>query len=59
MQKTYDLTEAAEVLKCCAEKVRQLILDKELKAVKIGKRWVIAEQWLNEFLDKALREASL
>ena len=48
----YTVHEAAELLKVKESTLRSLINDKQLRAVKVGKEWRIAEIDLTEFLNE-------
>lgn len=46
----YDIKEVAEYLKLSTRTVQQYIKDGKLKAKKIGKKWIITEDTLREFV---------
>lgn len=48
----YTVHDAAELLKVKESTVRALIRDKQLRAVKVGKEWRIAQIDLTEFLNE-------
>lgn len=56
MLETYGLTEAAEVLNCSPEWVRQLAKSGKLLGIKVGQRWVFKEIWLDEYMDRLAEE---
>ena len=55
--KVYTIKQVAEVLSVCTRTVYDLINTGELKAVKVGNKWRVKEQWLDEMLSNRL-EAS-
>lgn len=48
----YTVHDAADMLKVTESTVRNLIHDKRLRAIKIGKEWRIAEKDLLSFLNE-------
>jgi len=49
--KTYSIKEAAIILHYNAEYLRKLIKKGDIKAVKIGKKWIIKEETIKELLE--------
>ena len=48
--KTYDIKEAAGILHYNQEYLRKLIKKGTIKAVKVGKKWIIKEETVKELL---------
>ncbi|TDJ70154.1 MAG: DNA-binding protein [Proteobacteria bacterium] len=48
--KTLTLTEAAKLLKCHPETIRQKLKSSEILAAKVGRRWVIMERDIESYL---------
>lgn len=53
--KTYDLTEAAELLKCNPETVREIVAAGEIIAARVGVAYVIMEEDLVDYLRRQAR----
>ena len=53
MEKLYNANEVAEILGVSLRTVRQLIADKELKSVKIGKKSVrVTKEYILEYINE-------
>lgn len=48
---TYDVPGAAELLHSCERMIYEYIYQKKLRAVKIAGKWIIKEEWIEEFID--------
>jgi excisionase family DNA binding protein len=48
--KTYSIKEAAEILKNNEEWLRELIRRGKVKAVKVGRKWIVKEETINSIL---------
>lgn len=49
--KTYNVKEAAEILKYNEEWLRELIRQGKVKAFKVGRKWIIKEDEINRLLE--------
>ena len=49
--KTYNVKEASKILQYNEAYLRKLINDGVIKAVKVGKKWIIKEEIINELLE--------
>ncbi|KYH28899.1 helix-turn-helix domain protein [Clostridium tepidiprofundi DSM 19306] len=54
MQKVYTAKEAAEVLKIHYNSVYQLVQEGRIKCVKVGRKILIPERCLNDFIEKSI-----
>lgn len=52
MEKIYTTSEVAELLRVKPLTIRHYILDKKLNANLIGRKYIITEQSLNNFINK-------
>lgn len=48
--KTYNIKEAAEILKYNEEWLRELIRQGKVKASKVGRKWIVKEETILELL---------
>ena len=48
--KTYDIKEASKILQYNEEYLRRLIKTGKIKAVKVGRKWIIKEETIKELL---------
>ena len=54
--KVYTLDEVAEILHTTRRTLYTYLKEGKLKAVKIGRKWIITEENLKEFISKGTRE---
>ena len=50
----YSVKEVAEILKTSRQQVRKMIQNEELPAVKVGREWRVAAEFLQEFISESL-----
>jgi excisionase family DNA binding protein len=51
LDNVFTVKEVAEILRCHANSVYQLVEQKKIKAIRIGKKIIISENALNEFIN--------
>ena len=49
--KTYDIKEASKILQYNEEYLRRLSKTGKIKAVKVGRKWIIKEETIKELLE--------
>lgn len=54
MSKLYSITQAARVLNVSTRSVYEYIYQGKLRAAKIGGKWVIRVEWLDELIDSCV-----
>jgi excisionase family DNA binding protein len=53
MDEIFTVEQAAEKLKCSIRHIYDMIHEKQIRAKKCGKNWIIKAEWINEYLESA------